>query len=140
MRSHYTRIFILILEVWGFLRLRSGVSKFLRLFWGWRWCKSFKGIENLSSKTLTFWGENEGKTFEVFWGILENPWKMKQKSFENSLKIRDFWGSSKILENFEARMRVVFSRIFPTLVSDCNYVWFHFNINKITFLVHSKHV
>ena len=120
MRSHYTRILILILEIWEFLRLRVGFSKFSRISEveslafkkGWEFSRLRFGIKvpefwELPSKILKIWGENEGKVFEVFWEFLENSRKNQAKRYKKALKIQGF---SRILEMFRLRVALTNSQ------------------------------
>ena len=86
MRPHYTRIPILILEVWEFLRLRVAFS------------------ENFES----FWGES---SFKILRKFLSQP--QKPSNFEvrmRSMVLRIFENSSKFLEKYSLKSRG-FSRI-----------------------------
>ena len=49
------------------------------VFWGWGLHKTFEVFEDLPSKNLKVWGEDEVYSFEVFWGFLKIPWKIQPK-------------------------------------------------------------
>ena len=120
MRSHYTKILILILKIWEFLRLRVGFSKFLRIseVEGWAFKKVWEFSRlRFGRKAQEFWewpskilkirGKNEAKVFEVFWEFLENSRKKQAKSYKKALKIQGF---SRILEMFGLRVALTNSQ------------------------------
>ena len=120
MRSHYLKFLILILEIWEFLRLRVGFSKFLRISevesWAfkkvWEFSRLRFGIKvpefwELPSKILKIRGENEGKVFEVFWEFLENSLKNQAKRYKKALKIQGFL---RILKMFGLRVALTNSQ------------------------------